>query len=144
MASKGIYLPRELIESKAFHSLTGTAKEILLYFLLKRSFPEIKIKGKKTRICTNHESINFVYSEAKERGFTQPRFTRAIDDLLAKGFISIVHPGGAFEKDKAVFALLTEKGTSNRWMLWQKGTVFEERQRESVSRGFCKPMHGKP
>ena len=137
--AKGVYLTSEIIESQSFHNLSGTAKEILLLFLLKRSFPTIKIKGKPQRICTNWNKINFCYSEAKKRGFSQKRFTRAIDDLLAKGFISIVHPGGGFEKDKAVYMLLTEPESTNRWRIWCKGTVFESRTKESVTRGFCKP-----
>uniref|UniRef100_A0A6M3LTP4 Uncharacterized protein n=1 Tax=viral metagenome TaxID=1070528 RepID=A0A6M3LTP4_9ZZZZ len=135
--AKGVYLSVELIESKAFHSLTGTSKEILLHFLLKRTFAKKKINGK--RPCTNHDRINFAYTEARKKGFSQKRFTRSIDDLLAKGFISVVHPGGGFEKDKAVYSLLTEDGTSNKWALWHSGTVFERRQKDSIPRGFCNP-----
>ena len=58
---------------------------------------------------------------------------RAIDQLLAKGFLSIVNPGGTFRQDKAVYKL------SDNWMLWQPGLSFETRVKEKVKRGFCNP-----
>jgi hypothetical protein len=94
----------------------------------------------KRNIC---DRINITYTEFKNKyGITQPRLTRGIDQLLEKGFLSIVHPGGMYRKDKAVYSL------SNNWMIWQPGIIFEIRERESVDRGFCRPKkqnsHTKP
>jgi DNA-binding PadR family transcriptional regulator len=91
--------------------------------------------GKKSEwVCENFDSISFTYIEAnKKHGITKSRFSRAIDDLLAKGFITIKHKGGGYQHDKSVYAL------SDQWRLWRPDIVFEERKKESVQRGFCKP-----
>ena len=59
--------------------------------------------------------------------------TRAIDQLLEKGFLSRVYSGGTYRQDKAIFSL------SEEWMLWRKGMICEKRKNESVDRGFCQP-----
>jgi len=66
-------------------------------------------------------------------GITQPRLTRAIEQLLAKGFITIIHPGGGHRHDKAIY------GLSDKYLTWKPGMVIEKREKESVQRGFCKP-----
>lgn len=128
----GTFVDRDLFRSKAFFSLTGVAPQVLINFLGKRKFSKHKIKKQKKYICGNSDSIQFTYIEARELGITQPRFTRAIDDLLAKGFISVAHPGGMGEKDKATYSIV------DKWIMWRKELVFETRKRESVQRGFCK------
>jgi hypothetical protein len=130
----GTWVERDLFESKAYLSLKGFAPQLLILFLAKRQFQKHGRKGKEKRICVNHDSILFTFIEAKEKyGITKSRFSRAIDELLAKGFITIVHHGGGFKQDKSIYAL------SDKWMLWQPGTVFETRKKVKVQRGFCQP-----
>ncbi len=130
----GTWIEREMFESKAYLALTGFAPQLLTLILAKRQFENHGRQGKQQRVCINCDNLNITYSEFKNRyGISQPKMTRAIDQLLAKGFISIVHPGGAYRKDKAVFAL------STNWVIWQIGTVLESRERENIERGFCKP-----
>ena len=134
MAS-GTFVERELFQSKSFISLSGAAPQVLINFLGKRKFQKYKVNKQKKYVCDNGNSIHFTYVEAQEKlGITQPRFTRAIDDLLAKGFISVVKQGGAGEKDKSVYSLV------EKWLLWTPGIVFEIRKRDIVKRGFCKPI----
>ena len=45
--------------------------------------------------------------------------------LLAKGFITIKHRGGGYQKNKSVYAL------SDQWRLWRSEIVFAEREREA-------------
>ena len=133
-APPGTWVERETFESMAFLALKGFAPQLLILFLAKRRFDQTGRKGKKKRVCTNCESIIFTYVEAKEKyGITKSRFSRAIDELLAKGFITIIHHGGSYKQDKTVY------GLSENWRHWQPGTVFEVRERETVKRGFCKP-----
>ena len=130
----GTYIERELFESKAYLSLKGFAPQLLTLILGKRQFRMEGRKGKQKRVCINCDSLNITYTEFKNSyGISQPKMTRGIDQLLEKGFISIVHPGGAFRKDKAVYSL------STNWIIWQTGTVFESREKENIKRGFCKP-----
>jgi hypothetical protein len=139
----GTWIEREMFDSEAYSALTGYAPQLLTLVLAKRQFENHGRKGKQKHVCINGNSLNITYTEFKNRyGITQPRMTRAIDQLLEKGFLSIVHPGGTFRKDKAVFAL------STNWIIWQAGMVFEVREKENIERGFCKPKkelsHTKP
>lgn len=130
----GTWVEKEMFEAKAFLSLKGFAPQLLILFLAKRQFETHSRKGKQKRVCINCDSIYFTYIEANEKyGITKARFTRARDELLAKGFITIRHQGGAYKQDKNIYALF------DKWSFWLNGTVFEERKKESVQRGFCKP-----
>ena len=130
----GTWIEREMFESKAFLSLMGFAPQLLILILAKRLFVTHGRRGRQKRVCTNCDKLNITYTEFNNKyGITQPRMTRAIDQLLEKGFLSIVYPGGTYRQDKAIYAL------STNWVIWQPGMVFESRERESVARGFCNP-----
>ncbi len=129
----GTYVEKELFESKAYLSLKGFAPQLLILLLGKRSFCKIK-RGKKRKYeCVNNGNITFTYKEAQQKyGLTIPRFTRAIDELLSKGFIKIVHQGGGIDGDQTIYAL------SNDYLLWSEGKVIRSREPEQIARGFCK------
>lgn len=127
-SGKGTFVERDLFESPAFISLGGVAPQMLIYFLGKRDIRKLN-KNSKARTCVNEDNLKFSYIELEKLGITQPRGTRGFDELLAKGFITIKHHGGGFQKDQNVYAL------SNQWLLWKKGTVFEKRP-QVLKRGF--------
>jgi hypothetical protein len=130
----GTFLKAEMITSPAYFALAGCAPQLLSIFMLKRKFERLPVKkGRENRVCINCQELTFTYIQAeKSYGITKPRFSRGIDDLLAKGFISIVRLGGAWQQDKTVFSL------SDRWKRWTEGKVFEERPKVNVTRGFCR------
>jgi len=131
----GTFLKAEIIQSQAFITLAGCAPQLLTIFMWKRKFERFPVKkGRNNLVCINCQELTFTYIEAeKSYGITKSRFSRGIDELLAKGFISIVRLGGAYQQDKTVFAL------SDRWKRWVPGTVFEERPKVTVERGYCRP-----
>lgn len=129
MGNGGTWIEKELFTSKAFLKLRGCSPQILVLFYGKRIFIKMKSNKRKKLSCTNNNSIAFTYKEALSLGITKPTFTRAIDELLAKGFISIVHQGGAYKKDKTFYSL------SEKWRLWSDGIVFETRSRD-IKRGY--------
>jgi len=132
--SGGTFVERELFESKAFLALKGAAPQVLIIFLGKRWFEKVGRKGKEQRFCRNCSELVFTYIEAEKKfEITKSRFSRAIGDLLAKGFISVVHKGGGYQKDKSVYSLL------DKWRFWKPGIIHEKRKKEIVERGFCKP-----
>ena len=134
----GTWIERELFESKAYLELRGFASQLLTLFLAKRRFQTVGKPGKQKKVCVNCDRICFTYVEAKKKyGITIPRLKRAFDELLAKGFISIVHQGGAFKQDKSIY------GLSDKWRLWQPGMIFETRDTSDVQRGFRKPKKQK-
>jgi hypothetical protein len=129
----GTWIERDLFNSKAFWALKGAAPQLLIRFLGKRNrSKEVDRKGQKNNQWTNLDSLTMTYAELmslwtepyskKKIGLTQPRITRAIDELLAKGFLEIKNPGGAYQQDKAVYALI------DKWRIWHPGTIFSKRK----------------
>jgi hypothetical protein len=132
--SGGTWIEREMFESEAYLSLKGFAPQLLTLILAKRQFRNHGRRGKQKKVCINCDKLNITYTEFNNKyGITQPRMTRSIDQLLAKGFLSIVNPGGMYKQDKAIYAL------STNWVIWKPEMVFESRERENVERGFCNP-----
>ena len=132
--SGGTFVERDMFESPAYLSLKGFAPQLLIIVLGKRKFDNHGRKGKEKRVCTNCDKLHITYTEFKnEYGISQPRMTRALDELLAKGFLSIRYQGGRYREDKTVYSL------STNWVIWKQGSVFESRLRETVKRGFCHP-----
>jgi hypothetical protein len=136
----GTWIERDMFNSQAFWALKGKAPQLLIRFLGKRQRGMITDrKGKKHYQWINLNSLTMTYKELeniweepftkKVSGLTQPTATRAIDALLAKGFIKIIHPGGAYQQDKTIYAL------DDSWKLWSPGRVINKRSRD-VKRGF--------
>ena len=127
----GTWIEREMFESKAYWALNGSAPQLLTLFLGKRSRERVADKkGVKSHQWTNLDSITMTYAELKNKyDITQPRATRAIDELLAKGFLEIRHYGGTYKKDKSIYSLI------DKWKFWSKDTVFSKRERD-VHRGY--------
>ena len=123
--SPGTWLTRELFESRAFLSLRGFAPQLLILILGKRNIDY-------NHDCLNCDSLTMTYAELVNKyGITQPRATRAFDELLAKGFLEVKHQGGRCQSDRNIYSL------SERWTFWSPGVVFQERKRD-VKRGFQK------
>lgn len=136
-----IWISNDMAESAAYNSLSGYAPQLLILVLGKRRFEKQGRKGKQKWVCTNIDSINITYSEFLKRGISKQRLTQAIDQLLAMGFISLIHSGGAYRHDKSIFALNVAPERNEPWRLWKPGTVFGARKKETVQRGFCKPKN---
>ncbi len=97
-----MFIDRELIRSPAYLSLTGIAPQVYLLFRSRAQVNRLKTKrGERERWeIINNGEIVFTYLDAlKKHGITGPRFTRAIDQLVRKGFLDIVHQGGGLEGD---------------------------------------------
>jgi hypothetical protein len=134
----GTWIERELFKSRAYMALRGCAPQVLTIFLGKRYFRSGGKKDRTERECTNCDSLTFTYIEAQKKyGITIPRLTRALNELLAKGFITCRYQGGGYKQDKSLY------GLSERWHWWRPGTVFEKREKETVQRGFRKPKREK-
>ena len=103
---KGVYLDPGLIQSKAFLALSGIASKVLLWFMYRRQMRKVGREGKKKWTVLNNGEIYFTYSEAQKKyKLTRPRFQRAIDDLIDKGFIEINHHGGGMMKDPSTYSI---------------------------------------
>jgi len=118
----------EMIVSKAFLALSGTCKSILLLFLLKR---RLKFKKGKVPICINPDEIFMTYKELESPPFNYSPETirRCFKEILKRGFIRVVHQGGAYQKDKTIF------GISDNWRIWEPDSNFYTKKKD-VNRGF--------
>jgi hypothetical protein len=139
---KGTFVETRMFLSKAWLSLgkpgtsiavSSASTKILIAFLLKRRFVRSKHKKRgKTMVRSDDNRFTMTYKELTSPpfSFTQPAVTRAIDELLAKGFINILHRGGAFEKDKTIFELVDD------WQNWKPGDPPIRERAKDVKRGF--------
>lgn len=139
----GTWVTKDLYTSRAYLSLKGFAPQLLILFLGKR---DMERSGDKW-VCENSHKLTMTYAEFEnifnrgnrnfmdkiKDGITRPRIIRAIKELLAKGFIEIVHQGGAYKQDKSEYAL------SDNWRIWHPGVVFNERKKDTRTRGYRKP-----
>lgn len=115
-SQSGVCIERDICESPAYFALSGVGSQLLTIFII------ANCSSGQDRSCT------LSYTEARDKfGLTRPRFTRGIDDLLAKGFISILHPGGFGKQDMVLYTL------SDNWRGWEPGITFEARSRSSKS-----------
>ena len=130
-----IVIERELLSSKAYLSLKGFAPQLLFLFYCRRRLEKKGRKGKEKWVCVNASEIEFTYSEAKKKfGIGSQRFTRAVDELISKGFINIVHQGGCYRRDRTIYEL------SQRWRQFGKADFKEAiRPGDPVKRGFRRP-----
>jgi hypothetical protein len=98
----------ELLYGEAYNSLTPTGKDVLIRFLQKRTF-FYKGKGKKNKEYINHGLV-FTYQEAECFRISKSSFSRAINQLVEKGFIEIEYQGGSIGigKDWSRYKLISD------------------------------------
>jgi hypothetical protein len=136
----GTMIETSMFLSQAFLSLgqRGTSKvvsscsvQFLILLLGKRQFSKKDRKGSKSWECVNCKSLTLTYKELEARGICQQKGTRCKDELLAKGFIEIIHQGGAYDKDKTVFGLVED------YLHWRpENPPIRVREQRDVKRGF--------
>jgi hypothetical protein len=130
--SRPVVVEREIFTSRAWLSLTGVAPQVFTLFLLRRQMGKKGRRGHEKWDCLNNGELVFTYREAESKfGISQPRFLRAIDNLVEHGFIDIAEPGIAVAKVPTKYAI------SERWRDYGKPT-FKKTSREKVKVGFCK------
>ena len=120
----------EMIISDAFMSLNGSAKTILMLFLLKRKGWKFK-KGKAPEWVNPNQEINMTWIELESEPFNfhPEQIRRNMHTLRERGFVEVSHIGGAFKKDKNTYKL------SNNWRLWSPGRNFDNKEKP-LKRGF--------
>lgn len=120
----GAFLPRELILSAAWRSLTSTAKDVLLLFLLKRRIEYVGTGKRKSKVIGNNGEIEFSYAEAEKMGVRRSTFRLALRQLVERGFISLAEAGGLSQGREPLSAkynvhVLDGQGQDETWMTWE-------------------------
>lgn len=127
-----IMLFEEMMQTVAFKSLGKNALHLLLY-----SFKNKRIDKKKTKQNKKGNSIFFInnsfpltYSGIKKNfGWHNQQIVKAIDELLAKGFIKIIEQGGSYKGKHSLYKF------SDKYMEWKKGEIVFKRKKDA-HRGF--------
>jgi hypothetical protein len=132
------YISKRLIRSKPFIKLTGAAKQILLesYMRLKvnSTAPYRQRRGKRF-FAGNNGELKISYKSLHEMfGYSTATISKAIDQLTAKGFWSIVELGCGVQRQSHKIALIKN---------WQDyGTEFfragEGKANKPINGGFKK------
>jgi DNA-binding MarR family transcriptional regulator len=111
------YINKLLIRHKAFIKLTGAAKQILLELYMRLKVNSTG-KGKNQRFfAENNGELKLTYKSIhKQFGYSTATISKAIDQLVAKGFIEIAVLGCGVKRQSHKIALITnwqEYGTDN-------------------------------
>ena len=139
---KGTYIVDELFQSDAFRTLTGTEKDICLFMFTRRKYlKHTKKTPRNTWEPSNRDNITLPYPAIKEfftKGTVPPpnpsTVSRAINALMAKGFLDVVKLGGNGPGDMTIYRLTYE------WREWRTGdpSVYSKAGLTSA-KGFCHP-----
>ena len=125
---------QKFVKRPVWISLSGTAKSVYLLFRCKCQM------AKPTRryddwVVLNNGELVFTYKEAeRDYGITRPRFVRAIDELVGKGFIDIAQTGMGVHKATTLY------GISDRWRLYGRADfIVAKRPKSNIpNQGFKK------
>jgi hypothetical protein len=127
----------EIPESLAFNDLNKPATTVLLYVLRQQIQGKITIKKSKAKryIVTNKHEMVIPYKKLRGHPYflKNQTITRAIDDILANGFLTINEQGG---REKGHY---TKYSLSEKWRDWRKGQEPFSVRVPFRRRGFTKP-----
>jgi hypothetical protein len=131
-AKPGTWLTRELLLSPAYMKLSSTGKFVLGVIMLKRDIT-------KQHECLNRRNINVTYKELESYGMSRGSITNALTDVQAKGFVEVVHQGGAFQQDKTVY------GITDDWRFWEVGDKPIRTRQQGKKAGYyaLEKYHGR-
>lgn len=111
-ASKPIFVDRLVLQSEAYWDLSKHGIRVLFRFYEKRKVsPHKDSKGNTYYQIINNGDLVFTYDEAERWGIDRKQFSKAIDDLVAKGFLEITHQG-AGQGDSSTYKL------TQRWQAY--------------------------
>jgi len=108
---RGAYFEWDELKSPAYMALTGKSPQVLGLIFAKRQI--VKIKGKpgrgKTKVIENNGEIALTYQEAEQYGIKIQQYSRALDQLVAFGWIDVQVIGIGAGRAKNLFTV------SQRW-----------------------------
>jgi len=110
-----IFISKEMLESKAYRSLSKIAMLLLQDFLAKREMVRIKRSKEKKWACRNNGEIIYTYTEAVSKGISRKQFVNGIDELQEKGFVDITHRGRGGRKPAKGTGDVTTFWIDDRW-----------------------------
>jgi len=124
-----VILPRAMLQSAAFRSLTtGTAHIVLMTFMLKRQVEPRDPKRESWEVV-NDNTLVYTYKEAERQGISATSFRNAIDMLLDRGFIRIAKTGKGRHRAKTFY------GLADGWRTWHPGDPPKDKRKRRQPAG---------
>jgi hypothetical protein len=131
-----LWINKELLQSRALRTITSpTVFLVLMDFYGRKQVTKKKgNSGNKKYDMTNNGELFYTYAEAEKKGISRTAFMKAIDELLARGFIFIAKESGG------LFRVATQFGLSDEWKRFGQ-TDFKpgkrtQRKRHHPNAGF--------
>jgi hypothetical protein len=121
---RDVFIEWEILESKAFQTLSATGIRVLLRFLQKRKWAKMK---KKT--IYENSGLVFTYAESAEMGIGNTAFYESVKRLIEVGFIDLDHQGGCYGKDFSRYSFC------ERWRDFGTENFQRVEKRRSLQRG---------
>jgi len=110
-------LQYRLFTSPAYLDLKPASRMILILFYYEIQFKEYG--RKKQWVPINEDNISLPYKEIRERlGYSDMTIWRAIQDILAHGFVNIKYYGGKAKGDFTIYCI------KSRWETWESGDII--------------------
>lgn len=132
MGTKFAKLELRMVYSEAYQDLNAPTLKMLSYVLLQLKWKNTSRGRKANWVCTNKDEIELLYATFKKSPFnmSDKTVTRAIDSLLAHGFVSVESQGGMCKGHKSLFSY------SEKWKDWKPGNEPIETRVPFRKRGF--------
>lgn len=135
---KRLIMNKDMIRSKAFITLTGPAKQILMELYIRLTVDCHKSGRNKKDVqyyAKNNGNLILRYSEMQKMfGYSPSTISRAIDNLVQNGFVEIARLGHGVQRQEHKFALIKnwqQFGTADFW-------VGQGKANRPINNGFKK------
>lgn len=132
ISTKWTPLYKEMVYSQALQALTLSERKVLDFAMLERRMAKVSQKKSKKKRYTTSNEILIPYSQLNGEPFNMNNstITRAIDKLLALGFLTITEQGGSRQGHSTKYRFI------DKWKTWQSGDEPLEIRKPYPKRGF--------
>lgn len=122
-----------MVYSEAFQALKLSERKVLDFALLERKIENVGGRGRKKRFEPTN-NILIPYRQLNEPPFNlnNSTVTRAIDRLLALGFLTIIERGGSRQGHASKYKLI------DKWQYWKPGDEPIETRQKYCNKPFTK------
>lgn len=132
ISTKWTPLYKEMVYSQALQALTLSERKVLDFAMLERRMEKVSQKKSKKKRYTASNEILIPYRQLNSEPFNMNNstITRAIDKLLALGFLSISEQGGSKQGHATKYRFI------EKWKTWKVGDKPNETRKAYPNRGF--------
>lgn len=139
-STKWTPLSKEMVYSQAFQSLKLSERKVLDFAMLERRMEKTTVRKQKKKRYTTSNEILIPYRQLNADPFNMNNstITRAIDKLLAIGFLTITEQGGSKQGHATKYKFI------EKWRTWIPGDSAIEKRKTYPNRGFTNKLRMRP